>query len=254
MRLRRRDSCCNLLICAGANARAELDESTMPHLRSSLILAVLVATCFANTAIARHSRSHTPPAAATTASANYDYYVMALSWSPTFCQTHPDELDQCGHKGYGFVLHGLWPEYQNGKGPQRCASDSQPDRTTIAKTLAFMPSKRLINHEWYTHGACTGMDPADYFKTADHAFAALQVPAQLKAPQAALQMTAADLRAALRNANPTLRDDMMSLHCSQGDLVEVRVCLDKNLALRSCGKRMRTGCPMTAPFSIPATK
>ncbi len=226
----------------------------MAHLRFTLILAVLVATCFANTAFARHSRPHALPAATMAATAKYDYYVMALSWSPTYCQTHPDELDQCGHKGYGFVLHGLWPQYENGKGPQRCASDSQPDRKTIAATLAFMPSKRLINHEWYTHGTCTGLDPADYFKTADRAFAALQVPTQLKAPQNPLQMTANDLRTALKSVNPALRDDMMSLHCSQGDLVEVRVCLDKNLALRTCGKRMRTGCPVTAPFSIPATK
>lgn len=231
-----------------------IDESAMPHLRFTLIIAALLATCFANTAFARHSRSHATSAAATATTGNYDYYLMALSWSPTFCETHADEQDQCGHKGYGFVLHGLWPQYENGSGPQRCASDTEPDRKTIADTLAFMPSTRLINHEWYTHGACTGLDPADYFKTADRAFASLRVPPELKAPQNALQMNATDLRAALRNANPELRDDMMSLHCSQGELVEVRVCLDKNLALRSCGKRMRTGCPVSAPFTIPATK
>lgn len=226
----------------------------MPYLRFTVLVATLLSTLVASTAFARHSRSQTPPAAITAATAHYDYYLMALSWSPTFCQTHPDERDQCGSKGYGFVLHGLWPQDENGSGPQRCPTDSQPDRKTIAQTLAFMPSKRLINHEWYTHGACTGMDPADYFETADRAFAALHVPPQLNAPQSALQMNATDLRAALKSVNPDLRDDMMSLHCSQGELVEVRVCLDKDLALRSCGKRTRTGCPVTAAFTIPATK
>ena len=67
------------------------------------------------------------------------------------------------------------------------------------------------------------------------------------------QATADELRGALKRANPALRDDMLSLHCSQGELVEVRVCLDKDLALRRCGKRMRTGCPVSAPFTIPAT-
>jgi ribonuclease T2 len=184
---------------------------------------------------------------------SYDYYVMALSWSPTFCRTHPDEEEQCGHKGYGFVLHGLWPQYEGGSGPQRCASDAEPDRHTVALALAFMPSRRLVNHEWRTHGTCSGLDPAAYFQLADRAFASLQVPTELKAPRRDVRTTADALRGALKRANPTLREDMLSLHCSQGELVEVRVCLDKDLALRRCGKRMRTGCPVSAPFTIPAT-
>jgi len=227
------------------------------------VLAALLAAALAGLAgeaAARHSgarsTSSSRPADATAAPAPgaYDYYVMALSWSPTFCRTHPDEDEQCGDKGYGFVMHGLWPQYQNGGGPQRCASDERPDRRTVADALAFMPSRRLINHEWYAHGSCTGMDPAAYFQTADRAFAAIRVPDELKAPQHDLQMSADDLRGALRRANPGLADDMMSLHCSQGELVEVRVCLGKDLHLRSCGKRMRSGCPSKAPFSVPATR
>jgi ribonuclease T2 len=226
----------------------------MSRLRPALIIAAVVAICFANAALARHSHSHSDKtrSADTSAVGQYDYYLMALSWSPTFCETHPDEEEQCGHKGYGFVLHGLWPQYENGGGPQRCASATEPDRKTVAEALAFMPSKRLINHEWHTHGACTGLDPAGYFNLADRAFASLHVPPELNAPHSGLQMRADDLRSALKRANPELRDDMMSLHCSQGELVELRVCLDKNLALRSCGKRMRTGCPVAAPFSVPA--
>ncbi|GAA0723755.1 ribonuclease T2 [Dokdonella soli] len=229
----------------------------MSRLRPALILAGLLALCFASSALARHShssRSREAQSNSDTVVGQYDYYVMALSWSPTFCETHPDEEDQCGHKGYGFVLHGLWPQYENGGGPQRCVSDAEPDGKTVAEALAFMPSKRLINHEWHTHGACTGLDPAGYFNAADRAFAAVHVPPELKAPQSAMQTTADDLRDALKRANPGLADDMLSLHCSQGELVEVRVCLDKNLALRSCGRRMRTGCPLSAPFSIPATR
>lgn len=221
-----------------------------------LLLTALVFVCAADGAAARRHSSHTHSerADATTQAGNYDYYVMALSWSPTFCETHGDEEEQCNHKGYGFVLHGLWPQYENGGGPQRCETDAEPDRKTAAQALAFMPSMRLINHEWHAHGACTGLDPAAYFALADRAFAVISVPSELKAPRAPLQMDAAQLRGALERANPGLRDDMLSLHCSQGELAEVRVCLDKNLVLRSCGKRMRTGCPVAAPFSIPATR
>jgi ribonuclease T2 len=179
---------------------------------------------------------------------------MALSWSPTYCQTHPDENEQCAHKGYGFVLHGLWPQYDRGGGPENCASEEEPDRKTVARTLAFMPSKPLINHEWRTHGACTGRDPAAYFGLADRAFAAVHAPEELAAPDHTVHMTRDDMLAAFKRANTRLTDTMMSLHCSRGELVEIRVCLDKNLAPRSCGKRMQSRCPATATFSLPASR
>lgn len=223
----------------------------MRALPAALILVALAAACFDDAAAARH-RAKPKPAAAATA-AGYDYYVMALSWSPTYCQTHPDETEQCGHKGYGFVLHGLWPQSSGGRGPERCATEQMPDRKTVESALAFMPSRRLINHEWRAHGSCTGLDPAGYFALADRAFAAVKVPPALEAPRRALEMRADDLRGALKRANPGLADDMLSLHCSQGALVEVRICLDKDdLAPRRCGRRMRTGCPVSAPFAIPA--
>lgn len=210
------------------------------------VIAAAIATLFASAAAARHPRE--------TQAGTYDYYVMALSWSPTWCRTHPDEDDQCAHKGYGFVLHGLWPQYERGGGPERCSTREDPDRKTVARTLAFMPSRRLIRHEWRAHGACTGLDPDAYFELADHAFAAVRVPSRLAAPRDTLTMTADQLRAAFRGANPGLRDDMMSLHCSRGELVEVRVCLDKSLSPRDCGRGTRSRCPAKATFEIPSTR
>lgn len=184
----------------------------------------------------------------------YDYYVMALSWSPTWCKTHPGETEQCGSKGYGFIVHGLWPQYEGGGGPQRCATDVRVDRKTLDAALAFMPSRRLVNHEWGAHGSCSGLTPAQYFSLADRAFAGIRAPTELNAPRRDLQMTSAQLRSALKRANPALGDAMFNLHCSQGQLAEVRVCLDKDLAPRACGKRMRNACPREATFTIPASR
>ena len=184
----------------------------------------------------------------------FDYYVMALSWSPSFCESHPDEEEQCGHKGYGFVLHGLWPQYDSGGGPQNCSTTDEVDKKTVEQALAFMPSRSLINHEWRTHGACAGMSPKDYFALADRAFAAVHVPPELNAPPKAVETTLDALRAAFKRANPDLTDEMMSLHCSRGELVEVRVCLDKNVTLHECGKRMQTRCPATATITVPASR
>ena len=218
-----------------------------------LILAALAALCCNDSALARHSsHGHSAHTKNAGIAGVYDYYVMSLSWSPTFCQTHRDEDEQCNHKGYGFVLHGLWPQYDKGRGPEHCPSTAEPDRKTVADALAFMPSRRLVNHEWQTHGTCTGLGPHAYFALADRAFASVRVPPQLIAPPRDVQMTADDVRGAFRQTNPRLRDDMMNLHCSKGELVEVRICLDKDLAPRSCGKRMRTGCPVSTSFRIPA--
>ena len=141
----------------------------MFRLRPALLLAAVLAPCLAEAAFARqtsHARSEAGRAG------QYDYYVMALSWSPTYCQTHPDEREQCGRKGYGFVLHGLWPQNRKGFGPEHCATIATPEEATIQHALAFMPSRRLIAHEWETHGACSGLEPAGYFELADRAFAA----------------------------------------------------------------------------------
>ena len=230
--------------------------------RAPMMLAVLVACLAAVPAQARKSgqssssgHSHHksgPPEKGTTGT--FDYYVMALSWSPTFCQTHPDEKEQCSHKGFGFVLHGLWPQYERGGGPEQCTTDKEPDRKTVANALAFMPSHGLITHEWRAHGACTGLDPAGYFGLADRAFAVVHVPPELTAPAQPVQLGADALRAAFKRANPKLGDDMLTMHCSRGELAEVRFCLDKDLGLRACGKRMQSRCPATATFTLPASR
>src|SRR5262245_4346097 len=54
----------------------------------------------------------------------FDYYTMVLSWSPTHCVTAQEgrDEDQCARLDglrYGFVLYGLWPQYEKGF-PEAC--------------------------------------------------------------------------------------------------------------------------------------
>src|SRR5687767_15954008 len=48
----------------------------------------------------------------------FDFYVLALSWSPSFCQATAERgreaREQCGERPYSFVVHGLWPQYERG--------------------------------------------------------------------------------------------------------------------------------------------
>jgi ribonuclease T2 len=187
--------------------------------------------------------------------ARFDYYLMSLSWSPSYCLAHPDESEQCSSKGFGFVLHGLWPEYRSGSGPQHCRANGSPGEATIARTLAFMPSRRLIEHEWQTHGACTGLDAKAYFDLADRAFASVAIPAELQAPRFPPALSATAVVRAFTRANPGLDDSMLGLQCHDGyELTEVRVCLNKDtLSPQACGGRVRNSCRY-GTLKIPAVR
>lgn len=74
--------------------------------RTLMLLAVLLLAGAAE-ARPRQQRSEGEPG-------RFDYYAVALSWSPAFCATH-DDPDQCAPgRQAGFVLHGLWPQYERG--------------------------------------------------------------------------------------------------------------------------------------------
>ncbi|MBS0438580.1 MAG: ribonuclease T2 [Proteobacteria bacterium] len=186
---------------------------------------------------------------------NFDYWLMSLSWSPSYCLTHPDDETQCRRRGYGFVLHGLWPQNRKGFGPEHCATIATPEETTIQRALAFMPSRRLIAHEWETHGACTGLDPAGYFELADRAFASVKFPQALTTPRKPPAMSAGDIVRAFATSNPGLDANMLSVVCRDGGtLTEVRVCLNRDsLAPQACGGRVRNTCRAGA-LTIPAAR
>jgi ribonuclease T2 len=206
--------------------------------KKSLILFVLLLGALATIAAVARGRGRDERVAA----GQFDYYLMALSWSPTYCETHPGETEQCGRKGYGFILHGLWPQYLSGMGPQHCPMTATPDARTVDRTLAFMPSRRLIEHEWETHGTCSGLTPTAYFDLADRAFASIHVPTELTAPSQSPQMSADQVTAAFIAANPGLTEQMLAVQCHAAELEEVRICLNFELRPQVCGKRVTTHC------------
>jgi len=223
-------------------------------MRLDRILATVALGAACVVAGAAFARGHGHHPASSGTAGKFDYYLMSLSWSPSFCALHPEVTEQCG-KGYGFVLHGLWPQNKDGSWPQHCPSAQAPDEGTVARTLAFMPSRHLIEHEWETHGACTGLDPAGYFALADKAFAEIKVPPALSAPQSPPTLSASDVVDAFVAVNPDLRVSMLSVDCRNGgELSEVRICLDKDtLAPRACGGRLRNAC-RAGNLTIPAVK
>ena len=213
-------------------------------------------TSLATLALCAAAAGHGHPVRPVEATAGvFDYYLMSLSWSPSYCETHADETEQCGTQGYGFVLHGLWPQFRNGTWPEHCRIQAWPDEATIARSLAFMPSRSLVAHEWRTHGACSGLDPRAYFDLADRAFAAVAIPPALTTPATPPRWSAEEIVQAFEQVNPGLDERMISVACHEGaDLVEVHVCLNKHdLRPQPCGGGVLNTCRY-GKLRIPASR
>jgi ribonuclease T2 len=184
------------------------------------------------------------PALAGGKAGDFDFYVLALTWTPGFCATadNPDP-SQCKLSGAGFMVHGLWPEYETGF-PDYCPS-SLPrglSNRTLAAIRGIMPSAGLAHYEWRKHGLCTGLDETTYFGLMIKAAKAVKVPPALAAPHSAQRMATGAIEAAFIAANPGLSSQGMAVQCDRGALTEVRICLTKDLGFRTCTDVDLGGC------------
>jgi ribonuclease T2 len=201
-------------------------------------------------ALARH---HAHAAAQVNAPGHFDYYLLALSWSPSYCVVHPGDRNQCQGRGFGFVLHGLWPQFNDGGYPQACATNAGVDRAAQEVGRTLYRSPQLMAHEWARHGTCSGLDPMGYFRTADRATAVLHVPSLFEAPRADQHLAPSRILAAFVAANPALPPHAMTVDCSRNELSEVRLCLTQGLLPRPCGRGVSDSCP-SAPVLVRAAR
>lgn len=176
----------------------------------------------------------------------FDFFVLALSWSPGFCALEGDEKrrEQCAAgSGLGFVLHGLWPQNERGY-PIECGpAGRSPSRAAMDVARQIFPEEGLARHQWRKHGVCAGGSPTDYFTDAKRARAAVVIPQEFKAVDRVRTWSPIDLERAFIAANPGLRADMMSVACRRNELQEVRICFTKDLrSFRTCEEVDRSGC------------
>lgn len=164
----------------------------------------------------------------------FDYYLLNLSWEPEFCHS-PRNADsqECQTGGRGFILHGLWPQFTNGY-PEHC-SDA-PGPSDSSRMLDLMPATWLVQHEWTTHGTCSGLSADDYFALLRKAYSSVRIPSQLEKPTRGFSITPSDLKQAFVLANPGLRSEDIAVSCGRNYLTAVEVCLSKDgLKPMACG-------------------
>ncbi len=169
----------------------------------------------------------------------FDYYTMALSWSPTFCQSPAGQRSrqQCNSgRPYAFVLHGVWPQYDSGW-PSKCrVRDNWVPERVIQSMMDIMPSKKLIIHEWKKHGTCSGLSPEGYYLMSRKLFNQIKIPARYLSPQKPIVVTPEQIEKDFLLTNKNLKADMISISCGRGrKLREVRICFDRKYNLTPCG-------------------
>ena len=196
-------------------------------LRTALLLLLSAAAWFSPADAAEQTKGR-----------DFDFYVLSLSWSPTFC-TNPDgakNRDQCGtSRQFGLIVHGLWPQYERGY-PQSCPS-SEPGRVPSSlgrKYFDIMPNMGLIGHQWRKHGTCTGLSQEDYFAVTRSAFERIRVPDSLREAKKPIDLGVAAIEAQFTEANSGLSNRGLAITCEDGKLEEVRICLTRDLDFRDC--------------------
>lgn len=185
----------------------------------------------------------------------FDFYVLALSWSPGFCETSGSRSRQCSQgSNLGFVVHGLWPQQEQGY-PSFCAPNGRfVPSTTMDEVKGLYPDDNLARYQWRKHGTCTGESPGGYFKAVQRARERVRVPDSFKALGARSKVLPSEIEQAFMGVNPGLRPDMIAVSCGRRIFQEVRICLDKDLRnFRQCPEVDRVGC-RAGELQIPAVR
>lgn len=178
----------------------------------------------------------------------FDFYVLSLSWSPTYCRSEEgrDNRQQCGSDAdYGLIVHGLWPQNETGY-PEFCSSGGQervPDG--LGRSLFdIMPGMGLIGHEWRKHGTCSGLSQQDYFRVTRMAYERIKIPEVLGNAKAlaSLRLGTERIEDMFTDKNPDLGKRGIAVTCDGGKLDEIRICLTKDLAFRDCLEVDRNAC------------
>lgn len=193
----------------------------------------------------------------------FDFYVLSLSWSPSYCASEGPRANkqQCGtNRPFGFVVHGLWPQNEWGY-PANCQLDNirsrggggYVPRQIISSLSDIMPSAGLVAYQWRKHGSCSGLSQGEYFSTLRNAFDQVNIPPSLRNLADGRRVDPILVEKAFIAANPGMKSAGISVSCKRNYLQEVRICMTKDLHYRACGQVDANAC-RSRSVMMPATQ
>lgn len=178
---------------------------------------------------------------------DFDYYVLALSWSSNWCALEGDARHdpQCdAGRGVTWVVHGLWPQYETGW-PSYCrTAERDPTRGETAAIADVFGGAGSAFYQWKKHGRCAGLSPRDYYRTARAALKSITLPPVFAQLHKDVKLPAQVVEDAFLETNPGLMRDQITITCNEGMIQEARICLTKDLTPRRCGTDSLRDCRM----------
>lgn len=178
----------------------------------------------------------------------FDYYLLALSWSPNWCALEGAARGsaQCdAGRDLGWVMHGLWPQDERGY-PSHCRTGARdPSRAQTAAMADIMGTGGSAWYQWKKHGRCSGLEARDYFALARRAYEGVTRPQVFRDLDRDVTLPARVVEEAFLEANPGLGPDMLTVTCRAGHVQEVRICLTRDLEPRRCGADVIRDCTLS---------
>jgi ribonuclease T2 len=176
---------------------------------------------------------------------DFDYYVLSLSWQPSWCALEGDgrRAPDCAEgTAVAWTLHGLWPQYEEGW-PSDCPTKAaNPTRRQTAGMADLMGSSGLAWYQWQKHGRCSGLSSEAYFALMRRAWESVSRPPVFARLDEAVRLPASVVEEAWLEGNPGLAPDMITVTCRDGHIEEARICLTKDLDPRPCAPDARRDC------------
>lgn len=176
---------------------------------------------------------------------DFDYYVLSLSWSPNWCATTGDQRgsEQCDpERDLGWVVHGLWPQYEDGW-PSYCKTAVRaPSRSMTAAQADLFGTGGAAWYQWKKHGSCAGIEAEVYYDLVRKAFGAVNRPEVFRKLTNSVRLPASVVEEAFLQANPDWHADMLTITCKADRIQEARLCLTKDLEPRTCARDVVRDC------------
>ncbi|MBV7408278.1 ribonuclease T2 [Maritimibacter sp. DP1N21-5] len=183
---------------------------------------------------------------------DFDYYILAMSWSPNWCKLTGEARDseQCD-KRLGWVVHGLWPQYEDGWPSYCLTGERAPSRQMTAAQSDVFGAGGAAWYQWKKHGVCAGLPATEYYALAREAFGRVNQPEVLEKIDRTFSVPASLIEEAFLKANPKWTPDMLTVSCTDGHIQEARLCLTRDLEPRDCAADTVRDCTLTKALIEP---
>ena len=212
----------------------------MKNRTRNICLVIAFCVLFSISGLAKHKKSG-GSSSTNNSAANFDYYLLTLSWAPEFCATNTNgrasaECDSDKHMG--LVVHGLWPQDNDGKWPESCSTTPPVASATVDHMMPIMPGQSLIQHEWAKHGTCSGLSAQAYFAAIEKLYTGLNVPDDFKRPSSSTRTSPAGIEKEFASAN-SASAEAFRVSCPQNEFSAVVICLSKDLHYQACPNTLK---------------